>query len=34
MDSSGLGLLHYTCLYNLPTLVPVLIARGAKVRPS
>lgn len=34
VDSSGFGLLHYTCLYNLPTLVAVLIARGAKVPPT
>jgi hypothetical protein len=31
LDSSGLSLLHYCCLYNLTALVPVLMARGASV---
>ncbi|CAM9659061.1 unnamed protein product, partial [Phaeothamnion confervicola] len=34
-DDSGYSLLHYTCLYSLGTLVPVLLARGASVhQPS
>ena len=31
LDSSGFSLLHYCCLYNLNSLVPVLLARGADV---
>jgi hypothetical protein len=31
LDSSGFSLLHYCCLYNLTSLVPVLIAKGANV---
>ena len=31
LDSSGFSLLHYCCLYNLNSLIPVLLARGADV---
>jgi len=31
LDMSGFSLLHYCCLYNLNTLVPVLLAKGASV---
>lgn len=31
LDSNGLSLLHYCCLYNLNSLIPVLLARGASV---
>lgn len=31
VDSNGLSLLHYCCLYNLTSLIPVLLARGADV---
>mmetsp|Transcript_5569 Transcript_5569/g.9137 ORF Transcript_5569/g.9137 Transcript_5569/m.9137 type:complete len:990 (-) Transcript_5569:1434-4403(-) len=31
LDASGFSLLHYCCLYNLNSLVPVLLARGADV---
>lgn len=31
VDSNGLSLLHYCCLYNLNSLIPVLLARGADV---
>eukprot|EP01032_Pedospumella_encystans_P014775 gene14775-16944_t len=31
LDASGFSLLHYCCLYNLNSLIPVLLARGADV---
>jgi ankyrin repeat protein len=31
LDTSGFSLLHYCCLYNLNSLIPVLLARGADV---
>ncbi|RYH18524.1 hypothetical protein EON65_27100 [archaeon] len=31
VDSNGLSLLHYCCLYNLTSLIPVLVSRGADV---
>jgi len=31
LDSNGFSLLHYCCLYNLKSLIPVLLARGASV---
>jgi hypothetical protein len=31
LDSTGFSLLHYCCLYNLNSLIPVLLARGADV---
>ena len=31
LDSNGFSLLHYCCLYNLNSLIPVLLARGATV---
>lgn len=31
LDSAGFSLLHYCCLYNLNSLIPVLLARGASV---
>lgn len=29
LDASGFSLMHYCCLYNLNSLVPVLLARGS-----
>lgn len=31
LDNAGFSLLHYCCLYNLNSLVPVLLAKGANV---
>ncbi len=31
LDANGFSLLHYCCMYNVNTLVPVLLARGASV---
>ena len=31
LDASGFSLLHYCCLYNLNSLIPVLLARSADV---
>lgn len=31
LDTRGYSVLHYTCLHNLGSLVPVLIDRGADV---
>ena len=31
LDETGFSLLHYCCLYNLTTLVPVLLAKGVSV---
>ncbi len=31
LDVNGFSLLHYCCMYNVNTLVPVLLARGASV---
>ena len=31
LDNNGFSLLHYCCLYNLTSLIPVLIARGCDV---
>lgn len=31
LDSNGYSLFHYCCLYNLTSLIPVLIARGAHI---
>lgn len=31
LDSSGFNLLHYCCLYNLTSLIPVLLAKGANI---
>ena len=31
LDGNGFSLLHYCCMYNVNTLVPVLLARGASV---
>lgn len=31
LDTNGFSLLHYCCLYNLKSLIPVLLARGATV---
>eukprot|EP00981_Chlorochromonas_danica_P015686 scaffold14361_cov193-Ochromonas_danica.AAC.21 len=31
VDINGLSLFHYCCLYNLNSLIPVLLARGADV---
>ena len=28
-DDNGLTFLHYTCIYNYPKLVPVLLSAGA-----
>ena len=34
LDSNGFSLLHYCCLYNLTSLIPVLLARGATVNKT
>ena len=31
IDSNGFSLLHYCCMYNLQSLIPVLLARGASI---
>lgn len=31
LDTSGYSLLHYCCMYNLYSLIPVLLGRGANV---
>ena len=35
LDSNGYSLLHYCCMYNLGSLIPVLVSKGAAVnRPT
>eukprot|EP01040_Poterioochromonas_malhamensis_P021065 gene21065-25321_t len=34
LDANGYSLFHYCCLYNLTSLIPVLIARGVEINQA